>query len=50
LGVNDLKNWPKFVDDFEAVLLIPNELTSIFWLKIFLFFLFLFSGPPEGSS
>jgi len=39
LGVNDLQNWPKFVDDFEVVLLIPKALTSLFWLEIFYFFL-----------
>jgi len=46
LGVNDLQKWPKFVDDFEVVLLIPKALTSIFRLKkFFIFSLFNFAPP-----
>jgi hypothetical protein len=39
LGSSVLRNWSKFVDDFEIVLLIPKALTSIFRLKNFYFFL-----------
>jgi hypothetical protein len=38
------KKSPKFVDDFEVVLLIPKALTPLFRPKNFYFFLFLF--PP----
>jgi len=39
LGSSVLRNWSKFVDDFEIVLLIPKALTSIFRLKNFYSFL-----------
>jgi len=39
LGSSVLRNWSKFVDDFEIVLLIPKTLTSNFRPENFYFFL-----------
>jgi hypothetical protein len=35
-----IKKWPKFVDDFENDLLIPDKLPAIYLLENFYFFLF----------